>query len=627
MSFNSQSNILSSQIQFQNNNDNLFKQVYQYKIFETNLKKAILLKDKNIIKRIRLINSDWFDKWKKISCYEAIKDLLNIYATVEVNYKFLKDNYSLIRKNLIDSEQLDININNNLIVSGFDDSSGRYIINPHSNFELISEELWDCFVPPNTNNVNNGTMVELNIEYLTNMTFMINLGKDFYYIIFWNINEQQLGKIIVTFSDESEKYSVLNNLKQLGINNFYASYLEDLIDEKYVSCGNICFSCINKTKNKSINTTTQNNNNNTINNFTNNNMNNNNYTYNSMINNYNIELLPVGLDNIGLICYMNSALQCLVNIPNLSNYFLEKKYEINEDNQILSHAYLQIVENVLRKTFESQVITSYCPIEFRDIAEINPLFRSAADSIDLINYFLATVHKELNHMTDEVILLKYYINNPNNEKQQKLNKLLTDFTYQNNSIITNIFYFIEKSKISCTKCNAIFYNFQVMNYLIFPLEEIRRYNFQKFGVNRNCVSLLEGFNYYKRISPMLGQFYCNNCHLQSTAFQCNTLYSLPEILIINLNRGRGNIFKVGISFPEILNLTSEVESNIYNCSNYKLIGVITHFGESGTSGHFIAFCFVHEKNKWYKFNDSLVSESSFQEASTNGDTYILYYQR
>jgi ubiquitin C-terminal hydrolase len=354
---------------------------------------------------------------------------------------------------------------------------------------------------------------------------------------------------------------------------------------------------------------------------------NNNYTNNSTINNYNTELLPVGLENIGLICYMNSALQCLVNIPSLSNYFLEKKYEINEDNQILSHAYLQIVENVLRKTPESQTITTYCPIEFRDIAEINPLFRSAADSIDLINYFLATVHKELNQMTDEVILVKYFINNPNNEKQQKLNKLITDFISQNNSIITNIFYFIEKSKISCMNCNAIFYNFQVMNYLIFPLEEIRRYNFQTFGVNRNYVKLLEGFNYYKKIGPMLGQFYCNNCHLQSTALQCNTLYSLPEILIINLNRGRGNIFKVGIEFPEILNLSNEVESKIYNCSNYKLIGVITHFGESGTSGHFIAFCFVQEKNKWYKFNDSIVSESNFQDASTIGDTYILFYQR
>ena len=64
-----------------------------------------------------------------------------------------------------------------------------------------------------------------------------------------------------------------------------------------------------------------------------------------------------------------------------------------------------------------------------------------------------------------------------------------------------------------------------------------------------------------------------------------------------------------------------------NSLHYKLISIITHFGPSGTAGHFIAFCFIKDKNKWYKFNDSNVTESNFQEASTSGDTYILFYER
>ena len=618
MMSNITTSMIFSQKQFQNNNDNLFKQVYQYKIFETNLKKAILLNDISIIKRIRLVNSNWFDKWKRISCYEAIKDLLNVYASLEVNYNYHRDNYINIRKNLIGDEQLDININNNIIVSGFDDSSGRYTINSRTNFELISPELWDCFVPPNTSNVNNGTMVELNLEYLTNMTFMINLGNDSCYIIFWNVKDQQLGKMILTFSDEGQKFLVFENLKQLGINNFYACYLEDLINEKYVSTGNICFNCINKTNN--IKYIQNNNNNNNIIIIDN-------YIGNNYINNNsNFELPPVGLENIGLICYMNSALQCLVNIPKLSNYFLENRNKINENNQILSYAYLQVVENVLRKTPNSQRITTYAPREFRSIAEINPLFRSAADSIDLINYFLETIHKELNTMTNEVIFAKYFLNNPQSEKEQKLNMIISNYISKNNSIIANIFYFIEKSKIKCMNCNSFFYNFQFMNYLIFPLEEIRINNFQN-GIIRNYVTLMEGFNYYRRVSPMLGQFYCNKCNTQSKSIQCNSLQSSPERLIINLNRGPSNKYKVGIQFPEILNLSTEVESKIYNNSNYELIGVITHFGESGVFGHFIALCFVQEKNRWYKFNDSIVSKSNYQEASTIGDTYILFYQR
>ena len=77
------------------------------------------------------------------------------------------------------------------------------------------------------------------------------------------------------------------------------------------------------------------------------------------------------------------------------------------------------------------------------------------------------------------------------------------------------------------------------------------------------------------------------------------------------------------SFPDF------VETKIDN-KKYRLISVITHFGPSGTAGHFIAFCFVKNKNKWYKFNDSIVTESSFNEASTSsnsGSIYILFYER
>ena len=140
---------------------------------------------------------------------------------------------------------------------------------------------------------------------------------------------------------------------------------------------------------------------------------------------------------------------------------------------------------------------------------------------------------------------------------------------------------------------------------------------------------MDGFNYYKRDSIMTGenQISCNFCGLRTNATQCNSLYSLPDILIINLNRGRGNIFNVKIQIPENIDLSNQVESKVDNNHNYRLICLITHFGPNGTSGHFIAFCFVQGKNKWYKFNDSIVSESDFKEASNSGDIYILFYQR
>lgn len=140
---------------------------------------------------------------------------------------------------------------------------------------------------------------------------------------------------------------------------------------------------------------------------------------------------------------------------------------------------------------------------------------------------------------------------------------------------------------------------------------------------------MDGFEYYKREYPLIGQnqIHCNLCGIDSNGIQCSCFYSLPEIIVINLNRGRGNIFNVKIEFPEKIDLSQYAEMYIKKNNNFRLIGVITHFGPSGTSGHYIAYCFLEDKNRWYKFNDSLVTESTFQEASNNGDAYVLFYER
>ena len=60
---------------------------------------------------------------------------------------------------------------------------------------------------------------------------------------------------------------------------------------------------------------------------------------------------------------------------------------------------------------------------------------------------------------------------------------------------------------------------------------------------------------------------------------------------------------------------------------YELIGVICHFGESGMGGHFIAFCkrFNNYGYQWYKFNDAMVDECTFNDVKTSGMPYVLVY--
>ena len=60
---------------------------------------------------------------------------------------------------------------------------------------------------------------------------------------------------------------------------------------------------------------------------------------------------------------------------------------------------------------------------------------------------------------------------------------------------------------------------------------------------------------------------------------------------------------------------------------YELIGVISNLDKSDMNDNFIAFCKNSENLKWYKYNNTIVIESSFQEIITLGIPYVFFYDR
>ena len=62
---------------------------------------------------------------------------------------------------------------------------------------------------------------------------------------------------------------------------------------------------------------------------------------------------------------------------------------------------------------------------------------------------------------------------------------------------------------------------------------------------------------------------------------------------------------------------------------YNLIGVVTHIGESGPSGHFIAYCRSPIDNNWYQYNDNFVFpvKDFINEVINYAMPYILFYQK
>ena len=162
-----------------------------------------------------------------------------------------------------------------------------------------------------------------------------------------------------------------------------------------------------------------------------------------------------------------------------------------------------------------------------------------------------------------------------------------------------------------------------MNLMLLCQPEIARIQ------NINSVTIIDCFDFNQKIETMSGDnsMYCNVCKSQESAFYQSYIVNTPEIIIIILNRGKGIEFNVKLEFTEFLDIRKYAKYN--DNLTYELIGVVTHLGESGASGHFIAYCKSPIDKKWYNYNDDLCFPvTNFkQQVIDYAMPYILFYQK
>ena len=414
-----------------------------------------------------------------------------------------------------------------------------------------------------------------------------------------------------------------------------------------------------------------------------------------------------GLDNVGATCYMNATLQCFYHVKSLSENIINDN-RINK-NMKLTLCYKELIEELAgcknrnkfyisrqNLVYDERLKDSIAPIEFKNlISEMNPLFKGvqANDSKDLILFLLETMDKELTLRNNNTQSMEQFIGDSVEDlRPEKFKKF-------HNSIFSEIFYGFQRSVMKCKRCGNENPNFNVMNFLIFPLEKVynsinkkkiinknymlqnknnynmNNYNinnfnnnnyymngymnsnqnyYNNFSINRNNInslnpkttigsirrnininnnnneekrkiSLHDCFKSQKNLEDLTGtnQIYCNVCNSSQDGVTFEEIYQAPNVLIIILNRGRGNTFECELDFPKDLDLSQYI-SNPSSPKSYELIGVISHLGESSMEGHFIAYC-KHFDGGWYLFNDGIVTQDE-GNGVYNGIPYILFYK-
>ena len=289
---------------------------------------------------------------------------------------------------------------------------------------------------------------------------------------------------------------------------------------------------------------------------------------------------------------------------------------------------------------------SYSPNKFMNvIEEMNPLFKKgqAGDSKDFIIFILEQLHRELKKQVANII-----VNEPLNQydKNNAFNSFFSEFSKEC-SILSDLFFGFNETTNICLNCKNFYeskglsfpicYNYGIFNCLIFPLEEVKNMKNNALKDNNilinanNNVTIYECFYYNQKSDLFTGENknYCNICRQLWDSVYTSKIFVTPNILIIILNRGKGNIYKVKLDFNEVIDITQFVIQKDKPQLIYSLYGVITHIGESGPNAHFIASCKSPIDNQWYRYNDAMVNpiNNVQKDIIDFGTPYILFYSK
>lgn len=204
----------------------------------------------------------------------------------------------------------------------------------------------------------------------------------------------------------------------------------------------------------------------------------------------------LGLQNLGNTCYMNSALQCLVHIPELTDYFLSNYYQrdINENNPLgyggtVANSFGDLISLLFdsRRTFNH---SSTNPKDFKyTIGRHNRSFAGYAqqDSQEFIAFLLDALHEDLNR-----IVKKPYVEKPElSPGQYKNPDAIRDLAKQcwdahklrNDSVVLDLFGALYKSTLICPECNHVSITFDPYNDLTLPLPIIKNWSHKIYLVS------------------------------------------------------------------------------------------------------------------------------------------------
>jgi ubiquitin C-terminal hydrolase len=341
--------------------------------------------------------------------------------------------------------------------------------------------------------------------------------------------------------------------------------------------------------------------------------------------------IKVGLKNRGNTCYLNTAIQCLYYVPDLSNYFIKKEYinDLKDRFNSLKKNNKNIDEILFTKEFGKLINAMYIssnsiePKSFHEIIQKQDdrfYGYEQQDSHEVLSLILDKLHDGLKYNADIC-----YSGNIENELDEHVVESIKNWKLNLNeqySIIANLFFgqFIIKIKSLEPNNNnkLVSKKYEMFNMLNIPI----------YGK-----SLYDSLHKYFEKEILETKYHDEITKQYINAYRQIRLIKVPKYLIIVLKRYKsiGNqLVKSNspISYP-IENLDISPFSEGYDsidCS-MKLICIGCHEGALN-GGHYYSIC-RDNNDKWFKFDDETTYEYSLIDNKIDifKSGYILIYSK
>uniref|UniRef100_A0A7S0DQW3 Ubiquitin carboxyl-terminal hydrolase n=1 Tax=Amorphochlora amoebiformis TaxID=1561963 RepID=A0A7S0DQW3_9EUKA len=347
----------------------------------------------------------------------------------------------------------------------------------------------------------------------------------------------------------------------------------------------------------------------------------------------------VGLYNLGNTCYINSIIQCLSNVSDLSEYFLDQSYTqdiniISDNKGRMAEAYAQVME----KLWDDQHKVISPKVLRMEVGKACPEFQGykQQDSHDLLTVLLDGLSKDLNRApippkreTKETQEQRKERHKKEEAEWQKMN-LARKFDHfwqrslrRSESIITDIFTGVERQTVKCLTCNNESIRFSEYTFLAVDIPKKSSW----LGMGSPTIQLDDCLKTYVTKEVIAG-VKCTKCKEKRSKSKQTLLQTMPEVLIIQLKRFcmgwlGGEKVNAYIDFP-ITGLKPKYLMAESKNPTYDLIAVSNHFG-STRGGHYTAYAKNPLSGKWYKFDDSDVREVR-QSSVVTKQAYVLFYK-